>query len=95
MSCCGNKRASMTIQGARMPAPARHASNPIPDPARPAVAPAAAGERLLRHARGGAITLRGPYSGRVYSFSPNAATAVRAEDAGALLRTGLLIDAER
>jgi hypothetical protein len=85
----------MTIRGARRPAPPLRAANPILDPPRPAAASASAGERLLRHAQAGTITLRGPYSGQVYSFAPHAATAVRAEDVGALLRTGLLIGAER
>jgi len=36
------------------------------------------------------IVLRGPYSGQIYRFSRDAATAVFAEDVGALLRTGAL-----
>jgi hypothetical protein len=49
--------------------------------------------RQLRHARPGAIHLRGPASGRIYSFVPDAPTAVLGDDADALLRTGLLLDA--
>jgi len=45
---------------------------------------------MLRHARAGVITLRGPRSGRIYLFSDREASAVLAEDAEILLRTGAL-----
>lgn len=80
MSCCGQKRAMMTSY-----TPER--SHP-PAPASPA-------QTLLRHAREGSIVLRGPYSGQIYQFSRSAATAVQAEDVGALLRTGALEYANR
>jgi hypothetical protein len=43
---------------------------------------------MLRHARAGFLTLRGPRSGRVYLFSDREACAVLAEDVEVLLRTG-------
>ena len=75
MSCCGQKRATMTSY--------------TPDRSQPP-APAPTAQTLLRHAREGSIVLRGPYSGQIYRFSRDAATAVFAEDVGALLRTGAL-----
>lgn len=80
MSCCGQKRAMMTSY--------------TPDPSRQP-APASPGQTLLRHAREGSIVLRGPNSGQIYRFSPDAATAVLAEDVAALLRTGALKYANR
>ena len=76
MSCCGQKRATMNA----LTAP--------PEAQRPA--PALSSQAMLRHAREGGIVLRGPYSGRFYRFSNQDATAVLAEDADALLRTGVL-----
>ncbi len=80
MPCCGQKRAMMTSY--------------TPDLSRRS-APALLGQTLLRHAREGSIVLRGPHSGQIYRFSRDAATAVLAEDVGALLRTGALEYAKR
>jgi hypothetical protein len=57
--------------------------------------PASSAQTLLRHAREGTIELRGPSSGQIYRFSSQAATAVLAQDVGALLRTGALVHANR
>ena len=65
----------------------RAASSPPPS--------ASSARMLLRHAREGSIVLRGPATGQVYRFSNQAATAVRIEDADALLRTGALERANR
>ncbi len=81
MSCCGQKRAMMTSH--------------TPDRSQPPAPASPAQTLLLRHAREGSIVLRGPYTGQIYSFSRSAATAVFAEDAGALLRTGALEYARR
>ena len=75
MSCCGQKRAMMTSS--------------TPDRSRQST-PAPPTQTLLRHVREGGIVLRGPYTGQIYRFSHDAATAVFAEDVGALLRTGAL-----
>ena len=48
---------------------------------------------MLRHAKPGTLALRGPRSGRVYRFTQAEPTAVLAEDAPALLRTGALVRA--
>jgi hypothetical protein len=61
---------------------------PSPQPA-PGRVPDAS-QALLRNAREGTIVLRGPSSGQLYRFSSHTATAVRAGDVSALLRTGLL-----
>jgi hypothetical protein len=80
MSCCGQKRATMTSY--------------TPEPSRRS-APASPAQTLLRYAREGGIVLRGPYSGQIYRFSHDAATPVLAEDVGALLRTGALEHVKR
>jgi hypothetical protein len=80
----------MTMPPARVTPSPHRPSNHAPDGAL-----ASAGEAALRHAREGTIVLRGPYSGRVYRFSHHGATAVLAEDVGALLRTGVLERANR
>ena len=49
---------------------------------------------MLRHSKPGTIALRGPRSGRVYLFTAGEPTAVLAEDAAVLLRTGILARAE-
>jgi hypothetical protein len=79
MSCCGQKRLALTATPRRTPA----MEAPAPRPARPA-------KPALRYLREGSLALRGPHTGRVYSFdAAGQATAVDPQDLEALLRTRL------
>jgi len=77
MSCCGQKRLALTATPRRTPAAE------APRPVRPA-------NPALRYLKEGALALRGPQTGRVYSFdAAGQATAVDPKDLEALLRTRL------
>jgi hypothetical protein len=88
MPCCGKKRAALTVRSIPSPAPLQSAAQPAAsgEASRP-TGPAAAALRYLGQR---SIALRGPRSGRVYTFDPTGdATVVEARDLDALLRTGL------
>jgi len=76
------------------PASRASATAAIPPPEPPRTPPRQAAEPvMLRHAKPGTIALRGPRSGRVYRFTHGEPTAVLAEDAPALLRSGAIVSA--
>ena len=70
MGCCGEKRAALRLQGMPVPPPHEHA---VPPEA--ALAPAAAPDdnetaAAVEYLGDAPILLRGPESGRFYTFSP-------------------------
>ncbi len=87
MSCCGQRRSNFTAR----PPVARSTTDANVRPARapsPAPAPQSGGMVALRSVSTGGMVVRGPATGRQYSFS--AATPVQmvdVRDAAALLRT--------
>lgn len=87
MSCCGEKRALWKTQAA-----VRDRQTPA-RPATPAAEPPVAGETsqtALRYLGNGALSLRGPSTGRVYLFTGGDTMAlVDKKDLDALLRTRL------
>ena len=86
MSCCGQKRASI---GAHRAAPT--ALSGFRSPAAPVADPfGGAGDVALRYAGSGPFTMRGQYSGRVYSCA-TAGSVVRVDrhDVNSLLHTRL------
>jgi hypothetical protein len=86
--CCGQKRAQQKADAAL----ARARARPVPTSApAPAAQARETGQPELRYLGDGTIALRGPRTGRVYYFdAAGDPTAVHADDADALLRTGLL-----
>lgn len=80
MSCCGQKRATVsanTSQGR-----SQRSSSHAPE----------SGDRLMRYLGTPALSLKGPKSGRVYFFAGSGSTAVIDEkDVEALLRTRLFV----
>jgi hypothetical protein len=87
--CCGQKRAALRNDRApRVPAPNAPAPGSVGQAVRPVLAggPSAA-EVLLQCVQGAPIRVRGPVTGRFYSFSSVSQTkAVDARDAIVLLR---------
>lgn len=81
MPCCGQRRMQWTnVAG----------SAPRRTPAVEAPRPARTDNAALRYRKEGALVLRGPHTGRVYSFDASGeATAVDPKDLDALLRTRL------
>ena len=89
MACCGQKRAQVSQRRSVVDPP-----RPIPAPARPGPRAFAAVNTFssvaLRYLRHDPLTVRGPRTGRVYSVSgTTTVVTVHADDAPALLRTGL------
>jgi hypothetical protein len=88
MACCGKTR--LTFVGQR-PVVARPApSSPVAAnrPRAPVAAPAPGGLVALRSVAAGGMVVRGPATGRQYTFSAAAQVQmVEARDAAALLRT--------
>ncbi len=84
MGCCGDKR---TAFRAAQPQP-RFVPSP---PARPAAPPAAPGESTrIEHVGRTSVRVRGPVSGRVYTFTPfRRVQQVDAADVPLLLRSRL------
>src|SRR4029077_8500728 len=89
MSCCGQKRVTMTTQSTR--STLERPPIPTPDPSqwqgRALSVPA---PTMLRHTGTGVLALRGPSTGWVDLFSDREAIAVLPEDVDVLLRIGAL-----
>jgi hypothetical protein len=86
MSCCGQRRSTFTAR----PPVARPAAEAYVRPPRapPAPAPQSGGMVALRSVSTGGMVVRGPATGRQYSFSAAAPVQmVEVRDAAALLRT--------
>jgi hypothetical protein len=85
MSCCGQRRAAAA-------ASARAPGQSVPNSSPAASAPSlpVSKDLLLRYLGAQPLSLRGPRTGRAYYFAaPGSAMTVDANDAGALLGTGL------
>jgi hypothetical protein len=87
MGCCGKTRS--TFIGQRPVVTRSAPSSPVVNrPRTPAAAPAPAGLVALRSVAAGGMVVRGPATGRQYTFSAAAPVQmVEARDAAALLRT--------
>ena len=88
MGCCGKSRSTFIGQRPVAARPAPNASLASSRPRAPVAAPAPGGLVALRSVAAGGMVVRGPATGRQYSFSTAAPVQmVEARDAAALLRT--------
>ncbi len=88
MGCCGKSRSTFIGQRPVAARPAPSASLAASRPRAPVAAPAPGGLVALRSVAAGGMVVRGPATGRQYSFSTAAPVQmVEARDAAALLRT--------
>jgi hypothetical protein len=90
MACCGSKRAQAgTRSGARHDRPGESRPGAPGAPPRP-IDPAGSPSLVLRYLGSGALSLRGPRTGRVYHVPGTSdLVTVHPDDGPALLRTGL------
>jgi hypothetical protein len=90
MSCCGQRRASLNSRTAPAATSRISSANVTRGPAASAAPSGRATDVTLRYLGPGPFSMRGPRSGRLYSF-PIAGTLVRIDrqDVNALLRTRL------
>lgn len=87
MSCCGKTRSTFTVR-TPVARPAPSATLAATRPRAPVPPPAAGGLVALRSVAAGGMVVRGPATGRQYTFSAAAPIQmVEARDAAALLRT--------
>jgi hypothetical protein len=94
MPCCGNKRAALISNStyAHFQKSLYAQAKPVPEE------PASHGIKniLLKYLRHGSISLRGPVTGQVYTFTGgHQTTPVDEKDGQVLLRTGLFSLSEK
>jgi hypothetical protein len=89
MGCCGDNRRTLSVEPANAPHRGWSAS-PAPN-APPAEIPLNGADLRLRYSGAGNILVKGPFSGRSYSFAAGRSEQVDPRDGDALLRTGLFI----